>query len=199
MTSDNNPAFDLLPDERIEWSAQPDWSRAARPPRRRWALVRLTALALLMSVIAVFVIHASEWPEPESLGRAVFAIAILVTGALTIYLWIKAASATFALFERPAPRPEAAYALTSHRLMVTTGNPTTTQTVTSANYLLEATLRPNGQVHDLLLWFGPRGHDEYYEHGEPLVLYALADGATAKKEIIARFGPPKWQPRSAET
>ena len=100
----------------------------------------------------------------------------------------------FALFERPDPRPNETYALTDRRLIVTRGDPPVTQTVTSANYLLEATLRPNGRVHDLALWFGPRGQDEYYDYGDPLLLRALEDGADAKKQIVARFGPPKWEP-----
>lgn len=183
----------LMPSEHIEWQAAPVWSEAARPPSRWLAILRMLALALLASVIAIVVIYAGGDAEPKSLARSVSAAAIMISGALTIYFWIKTAGRVFALFERPDLRPDACYVLTDRRLLVIRGDAGETQTVTSANNLLEATLKPNGRVHDLHLWFGPRGNDECYDYGDPLVLFALENGAEAKKKMIERFGPPSWR------
>jgi len=193
MIKDDAIASALMPSETIEWQSTPVWSEAARPPSRWLAFARVAALALIASAIAIFVIDASGDVEPQSLARSVSAVAIVIACALTIYLWIKTAGRAFALFERRDRQADACYVLTDRRLLVIRGEVAETQTVTSANYLLEARLKPNGRVHDLHLWFGPRGNDEYYDYGEPLVLFALQNGAEAKKMMIERFGPPEWE------
>ena len=158
-------------------------------------MLGMAALAALVSLITVLVIDAGDRVEPQTPGRSCFAVAILVSVTLTVYLWIKAAGRAFTLFQRPAPRREEIYVLTDRRLIVASGTPPTTQIVTSASYLLEAALKPNGSVHDLALWFGPRGDDDYYDCSDPLLLRALENGAEVQQEIVKRFGPAKWEPK----
>ncbi len=195
MAGDNSIDSILILGERIEWSASPAWALAARPPRRGLVLLGITALAILVSLITVVVIDAGDHAEPQTIRRSSFAVAILVSVTLTVYFWIKAVGRAFTLFERPAPRREEIYVLTDRRLIVASGKPPTAQIVTSASYLLEATLKPNGSVHDLALWFGPRGEDDYYDYGDPLLLRALENGAEVQQEIVKRFGPAKWEPK----
>ncbi len=192
-TIENSPK--LLPGERVEWCVSPDWSRASKPQRRWLILLWTIVLAIIASMIAVAVIHFSGHAQPNTFGRAASSVGILIVASLTIYLWIKVVGCVFAFFQQPDQRPHETYTLTDRRLIVTSGSPATTQSVTSANYLLEATLRPNGRVHDLMLWFGPRGCDEYYDYGEPLVLHAIENGELAKSQILERFGPSRWQSR----
>lgn len=189
MTGQESFAAHLLPGERVGWTATPQWARAARPPRRWLALVGMIALAAVVTLAAILIIDASDAAEPMTLARAVSAVAILVTCALTIYLWIRTVARLFALFERPEPRPNETYALTDRRLIVLTGTPAAAKSITTANVLLEATLRPNGHVQDLALWFGPRSDDEFYDYDEPVLLRALDNGADVKRQLIERFGP----------
>jgi hypothetical protein len=198
MASNNSIDSLLLSGERVEWSASPAWALVARP-KRVLALVGKITLAFLGFVILMSLAGKGvSRIEPDMFERSKSLVLLIVALTLIIYAWVKAIACVFSflfsLFKSPQPRREQVYVLTDKRLIVVLSQPTETQIIDGDNYLLEAILTPNGHVHDLTLWFAPRECGEHLaESNAPLLLRALKNGAEAQKEIVKRFGPPKWK------
>ena len=146
----------LLDGEQVVWRGAANWKQAAHPPRRILAFLSMLALAVIAFFGASLITVAGDSAEPNSFLRSLYAVGMLVSFAIVIYFSLRAVSRLFALFTKPDPRKPANYALTDRRLITVSGEPPRAHTISRANYLLEAILSPNGSVHDLKLWFGPK-------------------------------------------
>ncbi len=177
----------LLDGERIIWRGSAVWKHAAHPPRRILSFLSMLTLSVIAFFGASLVTVAGDSVEPNSFLRSLYAVGMLVSFAIVIYLSLRTVSRFFALFTKPDPRQSGDYLLTDQRLIIVSGEPPTAYTISRANVLLEAILSPNGAVHDLKLWFGPKEDDDYFDYADPTILFALENGEEAKRQILQAF------------
>ena len=177
----------LFGDEQVEWRASPNWDLAEYPLRRK-ALFRLMLfLTFITSLASGALVVGSPSLKDGSPDRPMATAVMLIAFTITGYAWLHLARQFFSLPVNRVFSQKALYALTDKKLIVIPEDQSLLAIKAADYQLTSASVRPNGLVNDLELFFERR---DIIKRGKqslgPVSLHAI-DNAETIKEIIARL------------